>query len=178
MLQAFSVGVELDSSAALEQEAPCLHPARRARVLVAGHAVGVLGELHPEVVDSLPIDGRPIYAELDLGKLLDAIGERGVPQANEPPKFPMVRRDLALVVEEAVEVGRLQSELLEAAGGLAESVALFDLYRGEHVPDGHKSVALRIVYRDPTGTLTDKKVDKAHAKLGRMACETFGATLR
>ena len=110
MLQAFSVGVELAPSAALEQEAPCLHPARRAQVLVAGQSVGVLGELHPEVVDSLPIEGRPIYAELDLAKLLGALGDRGVPQASEPPKFPMVRRDLALVVEESLAVGDIQAD--------------------------------------------------------------------
>jgi len=90
----------------------------------------------------------------------------------------MVRRDLALVVEESLAVGDIQAGLLEASDGLAESVTVFDLYRGEHVPDGHKSVALRIVYRDAEGTLTDKKVDKVHAKLGRTVRETFGATLR
>jgi len=175
---ALSCPVSLRSDESLGDRAPYLHPSRRAAVWVGGAEVGVLGEVHPEVVDALPIEGRPIYVEVDVEALLSATEELGPPKAQDLPKFPMVRRDIAMVVGEDVEAETIASTLLEVAGGLAESAAIFDLYRGEHVPDGYKSLAFRVVYRDPEATLTDKKVEKVHAKLGRAVKERFQATLR
>ncbi|MEM9070336.1 MAG: phenylalanine--tRNA ligase subunit beta [Myxococcota bacterium] len=155
-----------------------LHPKRRAQILVDGHEVGFLGELHPDVSDDLEIDGRAQFAELDVAKLRAAIEESGAPQAIEPPRVPAVTRDVSLALAEEITAGAVISTLREAAGGLAESVELFDLFRGGALPAGTKAMGFRIRYRDPSATLTDKKVDKVHAKAVKAAEKAHSATVR
>ena len=75
-------------------------------------------------------------------------------------------------------LARSPTPLSEASKGLAESVRLFDLYRGDQIPEGHRSLAFRVTYRDPEATLTDKRVDKVHASLARLASDRFEATIR
>ncbi|MEO0323282.1 MAG: phenylalanine--tRNA ligase subunit beta, partial [Myxococcota bacterium] len=160
-------------------DAPWLHPKRQATVHLGGTAVGSAGELHPEVADALELEGvRLHYADLDVGALFVALEAAGVPQAPELARFPAVTRDVALLVDDALEAGAVGAALAEAGGALVEGVALFDLYRGDNVPAGKKSLAFRVTYRDPAGTLTDKRVDKAHAKVRKAAESALGATLR
>jgi phenylalanyl-tRNA synthetase beta chain len=87
-------------------------------------------------------------------------------------------RDLAVIVDEAISAAEVAETLRKAAGGLAEAVQLFDLYRGAPVPAGKKSLAFRLVYRDPEATLTDKRVDSAHAAVIAAAEQRFGAQRR
>jgi phenylalanyl-tRNA synthetase beta chain len=94
------------------------------------------------------------------------------------PRFPAATRDLAVVVSESVPAGEVAAALGEVAAGLAESVRLFDIYRGAPVPDGHKSLAFHVTYRDPSATLTDKRVDETHAKVSAQAEARFGAAVR
>jgi phenylalanyl-tRNA synthetase beta chain len=162
----------------LAERAPFLHPRRRATVEVAGVDVGMLGELHPDVTDALELTGRPIYAELHVGRLLDAEAQVGVPQARPLPKYPAVTRDIAMIASDEHPAGVIAQVLQEASEGLAESIELFDLYRGDPVPEGRRSLAFRVVYRDPDATLTDARVDEVHGRLARAAEERFGATLR
>ncbi|MGD8860356.1 MAG: phenylalanine--tRNA ligase subunit beta, partial [Myxococcales bacterium] len=164
--------------AALQDEAPALHPKRRARVLLGELAIGSVGELHPDVAEALELEGRPIYAALDAVALRDAARALGAVQAHDLPRFPAVTRDVAVVVEEAQLAAEVASALHEAAGPKAEAVRLFDIYRGDQVPDGHKSLAFRVVYRDPDATLTDKAVDKLHARVLKAAEQRFGAEIR
>lgn len=166
----------LDDS--LDARAPWLHPRRRATIRAAGIDVGSLGELHPEVADALELEARAIYAEIDVGLLLEARVRTGVPQARALPRFPAVVRDIAMVVGDEHPASAIAEALRAAAKGLAESVTLFDLYRGKPVPEGKKSVAFRIVYRDPDETLTDKRVDAVHAEVSKAAEARFGAALR
>lgn len=169
---------ELRHEPRLDEEAPYLHPARRAAIWVADVRVGVLGELHPEVADALELEQRGVYAELDLEGLLAAAARTGVPQARALPRFPAVLRDIAMVVPEGVTAGEIAATLTEASSGLAEDVRIFDYYRGAQVPEGHRSLAFRIRYRDPGETLTDKRVEKVHQKLAQVAQSRFGATIR
>jgi phenylalanyl-tRNA synthetase beta chain len=162
----------------LDEDAPFLHPRRRARLRVGEATVGVLGELHPEVTETFDVDGRAIYGELDAEALAAAAEAMGVPQTTGLPRFPAVSRDLALLVDEGRTAAEVAAAIREAGGALVEAVELFDVYRGEHVPDGQKSLALRVVYRDPEATLTDKKVDKAHKRLVQRATSALGATVR
>ncbi|NOY91201.1 MAG: phenylalanine--tRNA ligase subunit beta [Deltaproteobacteria bacterium] len=162
---------------ALDDEAPHLHPRRRARLSVGGQPVGSLGELHPEVVDALELEGRPVYCELSVSALEAALVAAGLPQASALPRFPATSRDVAMLVDEAQLAGDIEAALAEA-DDLVESVSLFDLYRGEHVPEGKKSLAFRVRYRDPATTLTDARVDSSHAALRALACSRFGAELR
>lgn len=157
---------------------PFLHPKRAAVVELAEHKVGYVGELHPDVSDELGLSGRAIYAELDVATLFEAAAAIGAPKAKELPKFPSIARDIAMLVSEDIAAGDIAQSLSEASDGLAESVRLFDLYRGDQVPEGQRSLAFRITYRDPEGTLTDKRVDKVHEKLGKLVRERFQASIR
>lgn len=158
--------------------APFLHPRRRARVRAAGRDLGVLGEVHPDVVRGVELLGRPLVALLDVEALFDASEAAGVPRARPLPRFPHVSRDLALVVDECALAGDVASVMREAGAGLAEDVQVFDVYRGGGIPAGQKSLAFRVVYRDPAATLTDERVDRAHELVTRAARERFGASVR
>lgn len=161
-----------------EGGAPFLHPRRRARVRVGGRDVGVLGEVHPDVVRAVGLVGRPLLALLDVESLFDVSEAAGVLCARPLPRFPYVTRDLALVVAESVRAGDVAAVMADAAAGLAEAVDVFDIYRGAGVPEGHKSFAFRVVYRDLAATLTDARVDRAHELVSRAARDRFGAAAR
>jgi len=155
-----------------------MHPKRSAVVCLGGTAVGHVGEIHPDVGDALDFESRIVYAEIDVAELFGAHVKLGAPQAHELPKFPAVTRDIAMVVREEYSADTIAQALAEASEGLAESVRLFDLYRGDQIPDGHRSLAFRVTYRDPDTTLTDKRVDRAHASVAAQARDRFGAVIR
>lgn len=161
-----------------------LHPRGAGYLLVDGQRVGRLGPLHPDVVEALDLDGDAQVVELDI-VALEALGVRR-PKFKPIPRLPAVTRDVALVVGAEVQAGRLRTLISEAAGELCESVELFDSFVGGDLPAGHRSLAFRVVYRDPKAaldpdnarTLTDKEVDKAHARAVQQAEKAVGATLR
>ena len=155
-----------------------MHPKRSAVISLASRPIGFIGEIHPEVCDALELHGRVVYAEIDVAVLHAVSEELGPPQAHELPKFPAVTRDIAMLVREEFTAGEIASALSQASGGLAQSVYLFDLYRGDQIPEGHRSLAFRVTYRAPEGTLTDKRVDKVHAKVAELARDRFQATIR
>jgi phenylalanyl-tRNA synthetase beta chain len=159
-------------------EAVALHPKRHARIDLGERAIGVLGELHPDVVQAIGLEGRPVWAMLDVGALAAAIAALGASKIHPLPRFPSATRDIAVVVDEALAAGEVAAALRGAAGPLGEAIALFDIYRGEPVPAGCKSLAFHLVYRDPETTLTDKVVDELHAKVVRAAEERFGGSIR
>ena len=173
-----SGGAELALDDALDVRAPFLHPRRRGIVRVSGHVVGVIGELHPDVVDATGLDGRAVYAELDMERLLELSQTLAPKTAVAPPRFPATSLDLALLVDESVPVGSLRDIMIASSNGLAERVELFDEYRGEHVPEGKRSLAFRVVYRDKDATLTDARVDAAHGAVVREVESRFGAVRR
>jgi phenylalanyl-tRNA synthetase beta chain len=158
-----------------------LHP-RGAAALVARSGqteieVGVLGPLHPDVVEALELEGPALVIELDL-RALAALGS-AVPKYVPLPAVPASTRDLALEVDEPSVAGELARALREAAGAICQSVEVFDVYRGKGVAPGKKSVAFRLTYRDPGGarTLTDAEVDAANQK-ALAATKSLGATQR
>ncbi len=155
-----------------------MHPKRSALVVLESRPVGFVGEIHPDVADDLALIGRVVYGELDVAALYALAEELGPTQARGLPKFPAVTRDIAMLVRDEFSAGQIAEALAGASNGLAESVALFDLYRGGQIPEGHRSLAFRVTYRDPEGTLTDKRVDKVHASLAKVARDRFEATIR
>jgi phenylalanyl-tRNA synthetase beta chain len=159
----------------LSRERPFLHPRRAARVLLGGRAVGVLGELHPDVADDLELSGAVVYAELDVSSVLEVSRGDAAPQVRPTPRFPASTRDLAIEIDEGTEAGTVAAQLHKAGGELVESVELFDVYRGAQVGAGKKSLAFRITYRDPTATLTDQRVDEAHARVAQAGTQLGGA---
>jgi len=153
---------------------PWLHPARSARVLIDGAPCGFLGELHPRLVPHFELAFAPVVFELDL----DAILIASVPVPRAVSKFPPVRRDLAIVVDEAIPAQAILDTLEATKLAYVERIELFDLYRGPRLPPGKKSLAILVLMQDTERTLTDDDIDAAMSGLLAALQDRHGATLR
>lgn len=164
-----------------ESEYGVYHPGRCARVVTAdtnGQEVelGIMGEVHPDVAENFGIDTRAYCCELFFD-LIDELSDREV-QYHQPPKYPSTSRDMALIVDEDLEIGEIEAQVKSMGIGILRDIKLFDVYRGEQVDNGKKSVAFSLTYRDDEKTLTDEETDEAHNSVVEMLKEKFGATLR
>ncbi len=137
-------------------EKPWLQPGRSAEVLVGGDVVGWIGELHPRVLARFEADAPVSAFELDVAKLVRAT--RPARTFVEPARFPAVELDIAVVVAEDVSAERIEQALRSAGGKLLESVRLFDVYRGQGIEAGKKSMAFALSYRAVDRTLTAEEV--------------------
>lgn len=157
---------------------PSLHPGRAARALLDGRALGDFGELHPLVAQNFDLhSGAPLLvAEFDLDVLL----EQAQPNysVRPLPTMPPVYQDIALVVSEETAAAAVEATIIKAGGDLLKGARLFDVYRGEPIPAGHKSLAYSLVYQVDDRTLTDSEVAKAHQKIVRACERELGARLR
>ncbi|MBY0754885.1 phenylalanine--tRNA ligase subunit beta [Clostridium sardiniense] len=160
-----------------ESENPSFHPGKTAKLIVGRKTeAGVFGEVHPDVNENFGIEVPCFVAEINLDAVYDnAELER---KYKVLPKFPAVTRDIALLVEEAILVQDIEDTIRRAGGNIVEKVELFDIYRGEQVEEGKKSIAYAIVYRNESKTLTDKEVNKVHDKILRALEHKLGAILR
>ena len=153
---------------------PALHPGQAARLSLNGIELGWMGALHPGVTQALDLSQGAFLFELLLEPLL-----RGKIPAFEPiSRFPAVRRDLAVVVAEAVSAAALLAGAREAAGSLLQDVRIFDIYRGTGIDSGRKSVALGLILQDSSRTLTDEDADAAMARVADRLRRDLGATIR
>jgi phenylalanyl-tRNA synthetase beta chain len=158
-------------------EHTALHPGRCAQVRVEDDVVGMMGELHPLVRDAFGLPAQPVCAlEFDLDRLLAAWGAptRMVPISVHPPVY----EDLALVVDEGVLAVEMCDLIAQTGAPLVRSVVLFDVYRGEQVGSGKKSLAYRLTYQAEDRTLTDEEVARLRAKIIRRLEREMGAELR
>ncbi|HEY8414621.1 MAG TPA: phenylalanine--tRNA ligase subunit beta, partial [Thermaerobacter sp.] len=154
---------------------PWLHPGRAARLWVGDTEVGWLGELHPDVTEAWDAGSRVVAAELDLRALVPYV--RSVPSYRPVPRFPAVRRDIAVLAPADLPAAAIEERIRAEAGELLEDVRLFDVYRGEPVPPGQVSLAFALTYRAADRTLTDEEVDALHARV-RDALAGMGLTPR
>ena len=142
---------------------PFLHPGRQARVMYEGEEIGYLGELHPDTADAYEIGGRAYIAVLDTEKLLDHI-DLGVTYEGIA-MYPEISRDLSMVMDSKVNVGVIEDIIERFAGKFLESYGLFDVYEGERLGEGKKSVAYNLVFRAKDRTLEDTDVAGPIAKI-------------
>jgi phenylalanyl-tRNA synthetase beta chain len=153
------------------------HPGRCAQVSIGGGVVGVMGELHPLVREAFDLPEQPVCAlEFDLEALLIAVGK--VRTLQPIPRFPSLSQDLALVVDEDLSAQEVQEAIVEAGGGLLRRAELFDLYRGQQIPPGKKSLAYSLTYQAEDRTLTDVEVARVQERIVRRLAEELGAELR
>jgi phenylalanyl-tRNA synthetase beta chain len=143
------------------EQHPASHPGRSAKILLDGHAIGWIGEMHPQWQQQYDLPQAVIWFEVDLAALLAA----SVPVASEVSKFPPVRRDLAVVADEIVSVQSLLTAMHEHKAPFVVEVGLFDVYRGKGVEDGKKSLAFRVLLQDTQKTLTDIDIDQSIEQL-------------
>lgn len=152
------------------------HPGRTASIKIDDVSIGVLGEVHPKVGENYGLDIPILLAEIDFDSIL-ALSDtekyyRGL------PKFPAVERDLAIVVEQDVLAGRIEYIISKYGGEMLEDVELFDIYDGDQIPDGYKSMAYSLSYRAADRTLKDEDVNEIHEKIVKGLETEVGATLR
>ncbi|PKG25024.1 phenylalanine--tRNA ligase subunit beta [Niallia nealsonii] len=152
-----------------------MHPGRTAKVLLGGEVIGFVGQVHPQIQNELDLKETYCF-ELNLSKLLaQKVADL---HYTSIPRFPSVTRDIALVVDSGILAGDIQTIIVEAGGNLLKEVQVFDLYEGERMEEGKKSIAYSLKYFDPEQTLTDEMITKAHDKVLAAVKEKAGAVLR
>ncbi len=155
---------------------PAFHPGRRAEICIEDKTLCVFGEAHPEVLENYDLPNKAYLFELDFERLVDVV--EPLKQFEPIPIYPGVNRDLAIVLDAEIPANR-PIEIIESTGGeLVSSLHLFDVYTGEQVPEGKKSLAFAIEYRSTTETLTDEIVDRVHGGILERLEQELGATLR
>lgn len=153
---------------------PALHPGRSARVVIEGRAAGWIGELHPRWQQSFGIPSPVVVFELDA----EPLQARGLPVLEEVSKLPGLRRDLAVLVNDAIPAGAMLDRLREGLPEIVENVEVFDVYRGKGVENGKRSLAFRVLMQDTRRTLTDADADAVVATALSLLEQSFGAKLR
>lgn len=152
-----------------------MHPGRTAQIYLAGQKIGFIGQVHPTVQKDLDLKETYVF-ELSLETVF---AEEVAPlQYESIPRFPSITRDIALVVEKEKVAGEIERIIVEAGGKLLKDVHVFDLYEGEHMEPGKKSLAFSLKYFDPEKTLTDEEVTKVHEKVLTAVKDKSGAVLR
>ncbi|MGH2737234.1 MAG: phenylalanine--tRNA ligase subunit beta [Actinomycetota bacterium] len=159
-----------------EPAGPPWHPGRSAAVAIGEEPVGEVGELHPRVARRFDLPGRVAAFELRVGPLVAASGAE--PRYRDISRFPPVHRDVAFVLDAAVPAGAVRAALVKAAGDLLDRAALFDVFEGEPLPEGKRSLAYSLDFRASDRTLTDQEVeDRVRTIADRLAAD-LGAELR
>lgn len=172
-LVARAAGLDIEVEAA--QHLPW-HPGRCAAIKVAGtdDIVGYAGELHPQVLEALSLPPRTCAMELNITAL--PLTERF--PAPVLSAFPALHQDIALVVDEDIPAEKVRATVEEGAGDLIESVDLFDIFRGEQLGEGKKSLAFQLQFRAADRTLTDEEVNEHRTTAAELAKQRFGAEMR
>jgi len=153
---------------------PCLHPGRCARIERDGRALGWIGELHPELAREFGFSRAPVLFELELAVLSQA----SLPRARELSRYPAVRRDLAVVVDESISFDALVESVTVGSDAALSDVRVFDVYRGKGVETGRKSVALGLIFQDKNKTLTDADVETALSGIRQRLQRDLNAVFR
>ena len=152
------------------------HPGRCANITVGRDVISILGEVHPVVLNNYDIEKRVYLAEINISKLEKY--SRNNKKYVEVPKFPAVERDIAIIVDESVEVGQIEKIITKKAKKLLEGLKLFDIYRNEKLGENKKSVAYALTFRDKNKTLSDEEVNIAMENIIAELEKTVGAELR
>jgi len=152
------------------------HPGRCAKIMIEGKELGVIGEIHPDISKNFEAPKRTYVGEIDIDLLYEltnlSISYKSL------PKYPEMERDLAIVVDEEILTYDLESSIKTNGGKLLEGISLFDVYQGEQVSEGKKSMAYSLIFRAKDRTLTDEEVNKALEKILRKLKEEYEVELR
>lgn len=153
-----------------------LHPGRTAELIINNKRIGWLGEVHPDVLDNYDIPVIAYVAELNFDEI--AYQSNAEIKYKQLPKYPSVSRDIAIVVKEEITAGQIEEIIRNKGGKTIEDVRLFDIYRGNQIEKGYKSMAYAITYRSDEKTLTEEDISKVHNKILNSLANQVGAILR
>jgi phenylalanyl-tRNA synthetase beta chain len=175
-------GLKIDEVVYESVQHPTFFPGRTARISTAGkngQQIGIVGELHPQVREALGLPDQPVVVvDLDVAVLRATAEARTSYLIADVPRFPSVEEDLAVIVNEDVAASAVAQAIQRAGGHLLSSVHLFDVYRGEQVGTGKKSLAYALTYQATDRTLDERDVEKLRAKIIRTLEATLGAMIR
>jgi phenylalanyl-tRNA synthetase beta chain len=163
-----------DTFSFVTAEHAALRPGCTARIERDGKVIGWLGELHPRLVRIWNFGQAPILFELETGPALAA----QVPGYRQISRFPSVRRDLAVIVDEGVSADNLLTEVRSAAGELLRDVRVFDIYSGDGIEKGLKSVALGLILQETSSTLTELEIERVSSAVIERLSSKFNASIR
>lgn len=176
-IEGMLAGLRLGEASFSPAAAPSyLHPGKSADIHVQGQLVGSMGELHPAVKERYDMGSAPLLAaEFDL-TVLRSLKPRI--EVTPVPEYPPVLEDIALILDDAVPAARVEDLIRQTGGPGVASVRLFDIYRGEQIAAGKKSLAYRLTYQAPDKTLTDAEAAAIRSRIVRRLEHDLGATLR
>lgn len=157
-----------------DTNAAVLHPGQSAKILRNGELVGYVGALHPAAEKIVGLNGKTFVFEL----LLSSIEDRVLPSATPVSKFPSNRRDIAVVVKEQVNAGEILKEIKNIGGNQLVDLNLFDVYRGDNIETGYKSLAISLVLQDVEKTLEEQDISTKIDLVVNMLIDKYDATLR
>lgn len=159
-----------------ETENESYHTGRCANIKVGIDVIATIGEVHPEVLDNYGIEKRAYLAEVNLSKVTKY--SKANKKYVEVPKFPAVERDIALIVDEKIEVGQIEKIITKKAKKFLEKMQLFDIYRNEKLGKNKKSVAYSLIFRDKNRTLSDEEINDVMENVINELQRTLNAELR
>ena len=157
----------------VRSERSWLHPGQSAEILIDGKSVGYLGRLHPSLENDLDLSTTWV-AELDQSAVLQTY----VSNFTELSRFPSVRRDIALLINDKINVSEIQQLIEKTGGELLDSTWLFDVYTGQGVEEGKRSLAFAVLWQHPTRTLEDAEIKSGMDNILQVLQDTYQATLR
>lgn len=155
---------------------PYYHPGKACTLYAGNTCIGSFGEIHPTVQENYGVEKPLYYFELNFEKILALCSE--VKSVSPPPRFPDTYRDIAMLIEDSLETGTVLDCIRGNKINEIENVELFDLYTGQGIPDGHKSIAVRIRYRSPERTLTDDEVNRLQDRVIKSLQKKINVTIR
>ena len=177
LLSGLFEGLSLGEVRYTPEEQPSFHPGKCACIWLGERSLGVMGELHPLVVERYEFSDSPLLAaELDLQAILSSIPARYLVQP--VPTYPPVLEDLAVIVDEIVPAENVAAVIRQTGGKTLSNLRLFDLFRGEQIGTGKKSLAYSLTYQSEERTLTDDEVLKIRQRIIRQLEKELGAKLR
>jgi len=170
-------GLGIDRCAFIpKSDIPFLHPGKACVVEKGGSRIGIAGELHPDIVQRLDMKQTASVFELDMDSI--ALFTDAQKRYAPIPKYPVIARDAAMIVGEEIPAQELFDTIKGLGVNLLEEVNVFDVYYGGNIPEGKRSIAVRLMYRSQDRTLTDEEVNIAHAAILSNLKDRFGIEVR
>lgn len=169
-------GIGIDRAEFVPASHPLLHPGKTAQLKAGGRTAGVLGELNPDFWDRYGLRKPAYLFELDVDSLMDLFGR--AKKYRPLPRFPESARDVAFVIDEGTPFGELLRAVQKLDMKLIDKVELFDVYYGGNIPQGTRSLAIRVTYRSMERTLTAQEVEDIHSRVVKELTDRFKAQIR
>lgn len=168
------IGLEADYEK--DDSNPSYHPGRCAKIAINGECIGTFGQIHPEVAKNYGVSEEIFCAEISFDMLLKY--EKGIEVYKPLPKLPSVTRDIAIVCDENIEVGKLIKCIMNNGGNLLKNCEVFDVYTGHHIASGMKSVAFSLTMRNDEKTMTDEESETTVNAVLKALEKEYKATIR